>query len=549
MISAQASTPATVTTPRPMVRDRFAATVLTTGIVFGLLADWLFFRKTPGISYLLFAVAGLCALAALARVRGVGTSRSAWLLAVPVLFFAGAVAVRAESGLRVLNIAASLGVLAVLAYAVAGPSWVRLPLIGYPLAAARAAIEAFLRTPVLAATSFDLTGTKRADHSRWLPVLRGLLLALPLVLLFAGLFASADLVFNRHLAGLLSIDLQTFLTRLMHHAIYVLLATCFVAGGLAFCLRRAWASDSRILGLPTRWFAGTVGLAEDEAGQLRRVGRGLMDEGVICRPWASPRLGVVEAVIVLLAVDLLFLTFVLIQATYLFGGQANIALEGFTYADYARRGFFELVAVGLLAMGLALGLLQLVRRGESGGYRLFQTLLSALVVLVMVVLASAGQRLTLYEAAYGFTTLRLYSHVFMAVLAGVFAWLLVTIWWRPERFAVGAFVAMIAFVATLDVINPDAVIVRENVARYVVSGNLDSAYLGSRSLDAVPALAAALPTLHGTAREETRATLLWHAANLTGDAPEPWQSWNLGRERARAAVANVIAPGATESLE
>ena len=40
-------------------------------------------------------------------------------------------------------------------------------------------------------------------------------------------------------------------------------------------------------------------------------------------------------------VNLLFLVFVWIQFVYLFGGQANISAEGYTYAEYARRGFFD----------------------------------------------------------------------------------------------------------------------------------------------------------------------------------------------------------------
>jgi hypothetical protein len=289
-----------------------------------------------------------------------------------------------------------------------------------------------------------------------------------------------------------------------------------------------------------------AGLQEGQAAGIGRTGQALLGEGVICRPWASPRLGVVEAVVILLAVDLLFLAFVAIQVTYLFGGQANITVEGFTYADYARRGFFELVAVGVLAMGLALGLLQVVRSSAGRGVRVFQACLTALIVLVLVILASAGQRLILYEAAYGFPTLRLYSHVFMAVLAGVFAWLLITIWWRPERFAVGAFVAMMAFVAILDAINPDALIARQNVARYEATGDLDTDYLNGLSPDAVPALATALPTLSGQARTEAQAVLAHHAVTRAGGRPEPWQSRNLGLERAREVLATHGLPGSNE---
>src|SRR6185369_16696657 len=74
---------------------------------------------------------------------------------------------------------------------------------------------------------------------------------------------------------------------------------------------------------------------------------------------AKPRkkifsIGIIESLIVLGSVDLLFAAFVLIQFAYFFGGQRNISLEGLTYSDYARRGFFELVAVSVLTLALVL---------------------------------------------------------------------------------------------------------------------------------------------------------------------------------------------------
>lgn len=155
-------------------------------------------------------------------------------------------------------------------------------------------------------------------------------------------------------------------------------------------------------------------------------------------------------------------------------------------------------------------------------------------------LASAGQRLLLYEQAYGFTSARLYSHVFMATLAGVMVWFIACVWWRPERFAAGAFVAMMIFVAALDVVNPDAFIVRQNVTRYVATGNLDTEYLQSLSPDAVPQLTAALPLLGDGEQAAVQSILDDFRDRLAADEPAPWQSYHLGRARARDALAGVV---------
>ena len=64
----------------------------------------------------------------------------------------------------------------------------------------------------------------------------------------------------------------------------------------------------------------------------------------------QPFLGKVEALIVLVSVNLLFAAFLIIQFRYFFGGNDNINFEGFTYAEYARRGFFELIAVAIISL-------------------------------------------------------------------------------------------------------------------------------------------------------------------------------------------------------
>ena len=141
----------------------------------------------------------------------------------------------------------------------------------------------------------------------------------------------------------------------------------------------------------------------------------------------------------LILVDLLFLVFVGIQFAYLFGGQANITLEGYTYAEYTRRGFFELLTVSVLTLGLILTLHWLVR-SETGRQKvIFKGLSSLMIALVLVILASAFQRLLLYEIAYGYTQLRLYSHIFMVWLALLFVWFLGTVMVPARPFCPGCF--------------------------------------------------------------------------------------------------------------
>ena len=122
-----------------------------------------------------------------------------------------------------------------------------------------------------------------------------------------------------------------------------------------------------------------------------------------------------------------------IQFQYFFGGQTNIGVQGYTYAEYARRGFGELVAVAFFSLLLFLGLSAIVKRQNPAQRWVFSGLGLGMVALVGVMLVSAFQRLLLYEAAYGFSRLRMYTHVFMIWLGLLLAVVVVLEILRRER--------------------------------------------------------------------------------------------------------------------
>jgi hypothetical protein len=226
-------------------------------------------------------------------------------------------------------------------------------------------------------------------------------------------------------------------------------------------------------------------------------------------------------------VDLLFLAFVVVQFRYLFGGRDLVRETAhLTYAQYARHGFFELVAVAALTLPLLL-LGDWMLRDEGRGRRAFRWLAGMLLVLLGVVILSALQRMRLYLDQYGLTELRLYAIGGILWLAAACAWFAVTVL-RGKRhaFAVGALVAGFAATLTLNILNPDALIARTNVTRPAV----DVQYLGGLSDDAVPTLVARLSDLPRGERPFLATRLLDRYGN--GD----WRSWNLSRARADNAV-------------
>jgi hypothetical protein len=249
-----------------------------------------------------------------------------------------------------------------------------------------------------------------------------------------------------------------------------------------------------------------------------------------------------EASIILGSLEALFAFFVGIQFRYFFGGQVNISAKGFTYAEYARRGFGELVAVEVFSLLLWLGLSTITRRETRAKRMGFSAMGTVLVGLVLVMLVSAFQRLQLYEAAYGFTRLRTYTHVFMVWLGLLLLAVVLLEWIERQRLvALAAVFTALGFVTALNGLNVDAFIVRQNVKRAHQGSPLDVIYLASLSTDAVPALAQAYlgDDLSAEQRRALGAQLVCQAERLKRAQPLPWPSFHLSRNRAQAVLVDL----------
>lgn len=462
--------PTESTKPFPL---RAPVRLVQTAVTLSILADLLFYDKPLGVSLLLFVALVVGGLWWNGRHEAIpAAKRNLWLL-LPLGFFASMAMLRTNSTLTTLNVLAVLCLLAYLAFFYAAGRVENLNLLGYALLPLRVFGHSLaLSAPVIGPTVQELRQSGNGRR-RLLPLLRGLALALPVLLVFTYLLSSADLIFADYVADLFSLDIFDHVAEWIWRGMIIVLLSVLLAGGLALALTRR---------------------AEDEE-------QSALERGLAQLP-GHLAIGFIETTTVLVLVNMLFAAFVGIQFTYLFGGAANVTEAGYTFADYARRGFFELLTVAILTMLLVLGLNWLSRRENKGQIRLFNGLGSVLVGLVLVMLVSAWRRMALYEAAFGYTELRLIVYVCMAWLAITLIWFWLTLWLRPDRFAIGALLAVMGFVVSLNLINPDAFIARQNLDRYARSGDLDVAYLASLSDDAVPQLVRGLNLAVGDAEEQ-----------------------------------------------
>ena len=483
--------------------------VIALPLLLGIAFDWLFWNKIPGISFAIFTALCLLCGYLLLRSQNIRPARMSLLLLVPILFFSVMSFVRREPFTVLLDYALTLACLAILAVTYRSGLWPSFGIVDYLLNFLRLAASMFTAGwQQLAVPSEKTTPGQRA--SKFWPVLRGLLLAIPILLIFGALLSSADLIFAQKINDLLANFNPQKLGEIIFRVFYVLLAAYLLFGVFNHAASRSQAADL--------------------------VARG--------KPLLKPFLGYTEAAIILGGILLLFGAFVVIQFQYFFSGQANINLDGFTYSEYARRGFGELLAVAALSLLVFLGLGTITRRTTNSQQKGFSAMGIGLVALVLVILVSAFQRLSLYEAAYGFSRLRAYAHVFIIWLGVLLVAVVVMEVFRRQRaLATVALLILLGFVASLNLLNVDGFIAHQNVQRAMQGSPLDGDYLATLSTDTVPALleSFALPSLSPVLKDDLGAVLAAYRQNLEDRSSRlaAWQSFNLSDWNAARQIQKV----------
>ena len=467
-------------------RTRLGLALLGAALFLGLLGDGLFRATLLGLNVFLWVLALALILLGLGSWHGTPLAGGRrWMLPTLILF-AALVAWRDSAWLLTLNLFALVVALTLGALRTPRPVH-RAGLSDYVVGLGYASAAVGGRTVTLMQEDIDWAELPKGPQAKQaVAVGRGLMLAAPLLFLFGALFVAADSVFQGYVS-----DAVPTAHELTTHLLLVAVFAWISAGMLWEYLSRPGPIEADV------------------------------------QP--SFRLGGTELAVVLGLLDLLFLAFVLVQLRYLFGGASLVEERThLTYAEYARHGFFELVTVAALVLPLLLLADWLRRREGPRKDRIFRLLAGALIVLLFVVMASALQRMRLYQREYGLTELRLYASGVMIWLAVVFVWAAATVLrGRRDLFAVGALVSGFAAIFVMNALNPDALIARTNLDR----PKLDLPYLMNLSDDATPTLVKALPSLDPARRAQLEEEL---AARRRSQSD--WRTWNWSRSRAQAAL-------------
>lgn|GEM_PF-1062627 len=397
-----------------------------------------------GFGLAIFAVLLVVGIHVIDVLAGKPNNTWAYIFLVPLIVAAAAECMYASFVVRVLALPIMMVSSALFAY------WFTAPRIGFweapVLWPATAVAETLWPYKGLGGMTVGMTRTDRIRK-----VAFGLLIAAPVVIVIAMLFSGADAVFGKTVSEIFNFKNAAInIYRIVRD---ILVAIFFVASGWMIYTRISESRKAKV-GLPAN---------------------------------AGDRIVITTFLAVL---NLLFLVFIAFQAAAFFGGQKFIEAQGITYANYARDGFFQLLAVAGIVFVIMIAVYRWTHLREWAS----RILGIALIVETGIIIVSAVHRLALYIDTYGLTLSRYWAMVVIIVIAAVLATLLIGALAKIkyETIIRATFIGLLVLFPFLLLVNVEGYIVKFNFNRYVngQTDQFDVPYLSALGSDAVPALAA-----------------------------------------------------------
>jgi hypothetical protein len=568
-------------------RTRTGLEILFTALGIGVFGN-LMLRETPwGLNAFLFVTVFAAAMIfVIFRNRAELLTLRTFALQAAMVFFGATFVIRDSIELRVYDTFAIILIMGVLVLPNFGIEPRIAGVFHYAAGFVWSGISSLFAPFVLLGADIDWKAMPGGRLSKTaFSVLRGLAIALPMFMIFGALFMAADAAFENFANRIISFDLETVISHVMLTSVLAWLTAGYFRGTLIEPFAAsAVATTSPIpkVEVPMTQTKPEAEACETESGSfvdkftaesaedsslpnsatvVEHINQSDPPNGTRTllsasedtpgpqadepkkRDWQNwdntkfPHvftLGTIETVIILGLLNILFLSFVIFQLPYLFGGIEFVRdTPDLKLADFARRGFGELVAVSFLVLPLLLASHWLLRREDARNESIFRILAGVQVVLLFVIMASAMQRLVLLTGSlgYGWTTVRFYPMVVMIWLAVVFVWFGWTVLrGRRRHFAWGALWSAIVILAVTNFMNPDDFIARKNIRLMQQGREYDAVYNARLSDDAVPVLFNALPLMNNEDRCTTLSVIYGRLLEARGESQ--LRSLNWSRERA-----------------
>jgi len=472
------------------------------GLIIGVSFDIFFYNKTLGISYLIFIVLILLILLGSFWGSLKKLNNLAWLFTVPILLLTVTFFIYSNQVLKILNyliVPILIIMFSSLVTKVNRSDWSDIRFIG-DIAKRIFVPFGFIHKPFL--TLFKIADHRDKDSkSRVLPkVFIGILISVPILAIIIWLLSSADIVFK-------NLFLNIPISKIIKHFLVIIIVLVYT---ICFLWALLKAFDER------------------ERPTYSKIKWKLFFDPVIL-------------LTILILINAIYATFSIIQFAYLFGGSSFVLPSSYTYAEYARRGFFELIVVSIINFGILIFGITFVKKDSKRIFVAIRTFLTFLGIFTFILLISAFYRMLVYEQAYGFTYLRIFVQTFMIMLFFLFVINIIYIWYPKLPIIKSYFIISLAIYIIMNFANVDIMVAKNNINRYFKTGQIDVVYLKGLSYDAIPEMQRLLILGRGSSDSEEKQIAeeileYFKERKLDLKNQKSWQSYNISKYKAEKII-------------
>ncbi|MBV7276608.1 DUF4173 domain-containing protein [Clostridium sp. PL3] len=440
------------------VSDIEKTKILSFSLILAIFLDRFFIEKDAGVSVLIFVI--LCLGIFLCSVKDRGKALNnivsfekknlmRTIILLSVIFIAGTFALFSNEVLAFLNII--FVIIGFAFYCVLSTNKKDLEKMSYVKAVLKRLIpRSFENTPkpFVFLNKFIKSRKKVETNSEIYKVLKGILIALPVLAIILVLLSSADMMFSYYLIRMFGMFGDIKIASIILHSVIIVAAFLYIFGFL--------------------WSFKYEGIYED-----------------VKEEW-SLRFEALTIMPIFVILNIVYVLFTAVQFSYLYGGGNALLPENFTYAEYARRGFFELVTVAIINFTIILCAMKFTKKQNGKIEKLNKIFMSFLIVFTINMLFSAHYKMSLYEATYGYTYLRVFVHIFMLLIFILFIIVFLGIWTRKVAVGKLCLITSVLMYVILNYINVDIFIVKKNLELSGKTQKLDMTYLANLSYDTIP---------------------------------------------------------------
>lgn len=423
--------------------------IIVLSLALGIFFDYLFIDKALGISLPIFTLALISFFLWCNRRRIKIERNMGWFLLIPIFLLSMCFALFSNRILAGINILLIPFLMVVSSILIFNPElkWDSIKFIWrVPQRAIVLAFENFYK-PVSFIVKETKVAGKNPMSSTKKGIIKGVIISFPLLIVILSLLNSADMVFSYYIGNFTEIFKYINLEREFSHGFIIVLVFLYIFG-------YTWSFKYNYISYE--------------------------DEQIKFKPWEPS-----TPITVILLLNIVYLLFTIVQFSYLYGGEGSLP-QGFTYSEYARRGFFELVAVTVINFAVIMSSLSFMKEDNKKANRVAGILLTLLILFTFNMLYSAHYKMSLYEGSYGYTYLRVFVHYFMIILTLLLSTALIGIWYRSFSMAKIMIVTLLIMYIALNYLNVDKFIARKNIERYKNGADIDIVYLTGLSYDAFP---------------------------------------------------------------